>query len=344
MSSHCPNPALGALVAVALASVAVPAHAANYTFQNVIDPLNTNFTQLLGINDAGTIAGYGNATTFDGFTLTLPSNFARLNVSGANGGTQVVGISNGASPTTVGFSITNGVTSGFANTGGQGGTFTPVDVPTFAFTQLLGINHNGTTAAGYWTHDPTGLTGQIAGTVSGGPNFTTPTFTNVNHLLPANFNSQATGVNDAGTVVGFFQTTPNTAPLFTAFEDIAGAITPFQFPGSMSTQALGVNDLGEIVGDYIDPATGMMHGFLDDAGVFTTLDPMGSSATTINGISDNGTVVGFYLNAAGDTIGTVGTPTAAPEPASLTLLAVGLAGLGMVLQLRRRDHRAARMA
>src|SRR5271167_1713357 len=80
------------------------AHAQSFT--NIIDPLNPTFTQALGINDANEIAGYGNGTTFNGFTLTLPSSFTRLNVAGADGGTQVIGISNGASPTTVGFSIT----------------------------------------------------------------------------------------------------------------------------------------------------------------------------------------------------------------------------------------------
>ena len=119
-------------------------------------------------------------------------------------------------------------------------------------------------------------------------------------------------------------------PLFSAFSDIGGAITSFQFPGSIDTQALGLNNLGEIVGDYVD-AGGIMHGFLDDAGAFTTLDPTGSTATTINGINDLGTVVGFYVNAAGATIGTIGTPTTAvPEPASIALLATGLFGLGIV--------------
>ena len=308
--------------AVVLTS-AVPAHAGSYSFQDIIDPLNPTFTQALGINGSGKIAGYGNATTFNGFTLTLPSSFARLNVPGADGGTQVTGID--AAGDTVGFSITGGVTNGFAHLAG-GSTFTTVDDPGFAFTQVLGIRSNGATAAGYWTHDVTGLTGQLAGFVTGGPGFASPTFTGINGLLPANTNSQATGVNDASEVVGFYQEGPNSSPLFHGFTDIGGSITSFLFPGSVSTQALGVNDLGEIVGDYV--TGGVMHGFLDNAGTFTTLDPTGSTATTINGINDSGTVVGFYVNANGATIGTEGTMV--PEPSTWAMMLAGFAGLGFL--------------
>ena len=312
-------------VSVLLAGSA--AHAQNFT--SFIDPANPTFTQLLGINSSDTIVGYGNMTIFNGLTLTH-GVLTRLNVSGADGGTQVTGISNGG--TAVGFSITGGVTSGFAHTGA---TFTPVSDPGFAFTQLLGISSNGSTAAGYWSHDVTSLTGQLAGFVTGGPGFASPSFTGINGLLPLNDNSQATGVNNAGEVVGFFQEGPNSSPLFTAFTDIGGSITPFQFPGSSSTQALGVNDLGEIVGDYI--LGGEMFGFLDNHGVFTQINPPGATSSTANGINDKGIIVGFYMNGAGNTIGFA----TAPEPSTWAMMALGFAGLGFAGYRKARREGAA---
>jgi hypothetical protein len=305
--------------------------AAHAQFTNIIDPLNPTFTQALGINNNDRIVGYGNATVFNGFFFD--GNFARLNFPGADGGTQVIGVSNGSSPTTAttdGFYVQGGVTHGFANTGGQGGTFTTIDAPGFAFTQLLGINHGGTTAAGYWTTDPAGATGQIAGTVT--PKLSGATFNDINHLLPANTNSQATGVNDMGIVAGFYQEGPNTSPVFTSFFDQAGKITSFKFPGSVSTQALGINDQGWIVGDYT-LSNGDMFGFIDKGGLFTTLDPFGSTAVTANGINDNGNVVGFYVNGAGATIGFFSKPlvsAAIPEPSTWAMMLLGFAGLGFL--------------
>jgi len=304
------------------------AHATDFT--NIIDPANPTFTQALGINNSNTIVGYGNATDFDGFVLTLPpvpGNFTRENYPspsppGSAFFTQVVGID--AAGDTVGFYVTNptvGTTSGFFKSAASDG-FVTVDQPGSVFNQLLAINQSGNVAAGYSSFtDPAGMTGQEAFTVS-----SSLVYFNINALLPPNFNSQATGINNVGSAVGFYQY--NATGDFSAFLSTEGGLVSFQFPGSVSTQALGINDEGEIVGDYISPG-GDMFGFLDKDGVFSTLDPFSSVAVTVNGINDKGDIVGFYTNASTDSvIGFVGTPV--PEASTWAMLLAGFAGIGFL--------------
>jgi hypothetical protein len=165
----------------------------------------------------------------------------------------------------------------------------PVNQPGTAFNQLLGINKSGTTASGYSSTMADGAALQKALTVTGGPSFASPTFTDINALLPANFNSQATGVNDAGAVVGFFLPTATTS---VGFLDQGGTVTPLDPFGSTFTQALGVNNNGEIVGVEVD-VMGVQHGYFDIGGVFQAFDPPGSVNTTINGVNNLGQIVGF---------------------------------------------------
>jgi hypothetical protein len=110
-----------------------------YTFQ-VANVQTDTFTQLLGINNAGIIAGYHGAGTTPqnpnkGFTLTLPNNFVDENFPGSVQ-TQVVGINNKGN--TGGFFVDgNGTTHGFT---AKNGVFTVVDAPNTAFNQVLGLN------------------------------------------------------------------------------------------------------------------------------------------------------------------------------------------------------------
>src|SRR5580658_5759867 len=169
--------------------------ASPFVIQTVIDPTGTNFINLLGINNSGTIAGFDNANTAQGFTLVLPNSFTNENFPGATQ-SMVTGINQNGD--TVGiFMDAAGNTHGFTDIGG---TFKTVDNPASpVFNQGLGINNSDETV-GYYAPTQLGTTGQIAYSQLGG------VFSNVNALLPSNANSQAVGINNAGDIVGFYLT------------------------------------------------------------------------------------------------------------------------------------------
>ncbi|MGH9453164.1 MAG: PEP-CTERM sorting domain-containing protein [Terriglobia bacterium] len=310
---------LAALMCAALPTLS-QAGTINYNFQTINFPGDT-FTQLLGINNSGTIAGYHGATINEGFTLTLPNNFVLEDFPNSTN-TQVIGINN--TGLTDGFYVsTAGVTNGFIY---NGSTYTTADAPGTAFNQLLGINNQGT-AAGYSSTDPTGATLQMAYVrASNG------SYTYLNSLLPGGIgNSQATGVNNAGEISGFYLT--DNGADSTGFLLDNGTLTNLLFPGSTFTQALGVNNNGETVGFYVD-AQGNMHGFVYINGTYTEVnDPNGLDTTLVNGVNDLGQLVGFYVDANGNTDGFVASTT--PEPATLFLFGAGLLGLGMFVRRKK---------
>src|ERR1035438_4194567 len=171
-----------------------------FNVQTIIDPANPGFTQALGINNSGTIAGFSGNPTALGFTLTLPNTFAAENFPAA-ASTMVTGINQNGD--TVGIYVdAGGTTHGFTDIGG---TFHTVDQPGTVFNQGLGINLLDETVGYSSAIDPAGMVGQDAYSQLGG------VFTSVNALLPLNDDSQAVGINNAGNIVGFYMPTATTS-------------------------------------------------------------------------------------------------------------------------------------
>jgi probable HAF family extracellular repeat protein len=271
------------------------AWAQTYNFQTVVHPQgNAPFTQLLGINNHMIIAGYFNFAQNQGFTLSLPAQYTAENFPNSMM-TQVIGINN--SQMTSGFYVDQaGTTHGFYHT--NSGTFTTVDFPSTPFNQLLSQN-DMQQAAGYYSMTPDNTTPDFPYIYNeGGGVFEVIT------IPGAVGGAQATGINNAGNVCGFFI---DSNQVNHGWLLVGGVFVQLDFPGSTFTQALGLNNMGQVVGVYTD-AGGQNHGFVWSNGQYNSIDePNGVGTTVVNGINDNGDLVGFYGTAPVNT-GFVATP------------------------------------
>ena len=305
------------LAAVPLA-IAPAAHA-GYKLTYVPDPTDTGLINLLGINDSMTIAGFDDATTNQGFTLTLPHSFTTVKYPGA-ASTQVTGIN--AAGDLSGFYVdAMGNNHGFTDIGG---TFTTVDNPaSTVFNQLLGINNSDETV-GYYAPTPAGSPNDIAYSEKGGA------FTDINTLLPTNFNSQAVGINSAGTpwIVGFYQ--PD-AGLATSFgyprrgrhDHHHRSLRIDLHPGARRQQPRARSSASTSTGRAHSTATST-RAASSPASIRTARPRRRSTGSTISAISSASTPTPRQT----PSIGFVGTPV--PEASTWAMLLAGFAGLGFL--------------
>jgi len=115
-------------------------------------------------------------------------------------------------------------------------------------------------------------------------------------------NTQAAGINAAGTVVGIYRDADNLLRGFTFNE---GIFTSLDAPGAIATIPFGINDAGTIAGSFRD-AGNSEHGFLLTRGTFSQIDVPGARSTRLTHIPNQGRYAGFFVDSLNETHGVTG--------------------------------------
>ena len=288
--------------------------AGRYQVVKLNDARDETFNQLLGINNAGVIAGYFGSGAAGhpnrGYVLIPPfAQHSFLNENFPRGvQTQVTGLNDRG--VTVGFWSKQNTASNSNNNFGfyeQNGRFHNVNFPigdaaSPPVDQLLGVNNRGV-AVGFFTNSGGDNRGyeynirthrfsrvQIPGARGLGPSLT------------------AAAINNHGDVAGFYNKTSTQVDAFLKLW--SGRFITLAYPGAGMTQAFGVNDSDEVVGTYTTGSgnAAVTHGFTWWDGKYTSVNISGASSTAINGVNDEGDLVGFYTDAKGNTDGLLALP------------------------------------
>jgi len=264
-------------------------------------------TEIYGISGSTILGSYYDGSAWHGFidaagtysTLDGPgSNHTR--VYGMSGNTIVGDYNNSTNTTTHGFTY-NTTTSSFSTMD------EPNANPGYGGTYFTGIS--GGTVVGCYTD---GI-GDHHGFIWNGSNYT-----NVDN--PSAYNSYAYGTFvtsiSGGNIAGYYFN----GSTYYGFIDTAGSFTPVVVPGAASMTVTGISG-SDVVGNFYDGSA--WHGYTESGGVYTTVDVPNAAWTNASAI-DGSTIAGVYSDGTNEH-GFVAT--LAPEPASLTLLVLGGAGL-----------------
>jgi probable HAF family extracellular repeat protein len=169
--------------------------------------------------------------------------------------------------------------------------YTAFDVPGADYTQVNGINANGSITGTYRDVTPTP------------PHLGVHAFFLNNGVLttldpPESIRTQGGFINAQGQAVGAYRSGDQKRHGFIWKK---GKYSSFNVPDDdpvLGTVPFGINDLGQIVGSYVDAIDGFRHGFLLSKGVYTSLDVPGAANFTVaEGINNAGQIVGFFLDA-----------------------------------------------
>jgi len=109
---------------------------------------------------------------------------------------------------------------------------------------------------------------------------------------PGAWLTEATGINNAGVIVGFFIDADGELHGFILSK---GTNAAYDHPGATRTLLTRINDRGQIVGTWVD-GDGHRHGFLLQDGAAISIDVPGALSTRCTGINNWGANVGWYVD------------------------------------------------
>jgi probable HAF family extracellular repeat protein len=246
------------------------------------------------------VASVQTGPTVDAASYTfVPINFPSAPNSGNPGffGSSAFGVNN------AGVVVGNWANPATGNIDGfvySDGTYTDV-VPTATSTSALlnAINNAGTAVGEY-----AGPDGIYHGFTYANGNVTLlPDFPGVTGLTL----STPLGINDAGTIVGYYGTGPMSSGFipFSAYVLSNGTYTAYSYAGAQGTAFNGINNAGTIVGVYENAGGSVASSFyipqgdLSHSASWVGINYPGSTFTDAYSINNLGQIVGYYVDANG---------------------------------------------